>query len=142
MDAAVDGIPPIMWEPDRSMSTKMDELRIRINEKYNVDLRKCNLFRISSAFYRLFTALVLHTMYVYPRSLWTQKLLLLTAHVPCIYVSWYIQWHFQFSYNLIMLLKFPLNCLLTAKFTVLCPKYVCCIYAADFLHYLSFINIS
>lgn len=60
MDAAVDGIPPIMWEPDRSMSTKMDELRIRINEKYNVDLRKCNLFRISSAFYRLFTALVLH----------------------------------------------------------------------------------
>lgn len=38
MDAAVDGIPPIMWEPDRSMSTKMDELRVRINEKYNVDL--------------------------------------------------------------------------------------------------------
>lgn len=71
MDAAVDGIPPIMWEPDRSMSTKMDELRVRINEKYNVDLRKCNLFRISSAFYRLFTALVLHvhTMYVYLRSL-------------------------------------------------------------------------
>lgn len=60
MDAAVDGIPPIMWEPDRSMSTKMDELRVRINEKYNVDLRKCNLFRIFSAFYRLFTALVLH----------------------------------------------------------------------------------
>lgn len=50
MDAAVDGIPPIMWEPDRSMSTKMDELRVRINEKYNVDLRKCNLFRIFSAF--------------------------------------------------------------------------------------------
>ena len=45
MDAAVDGIPPIIWEPDRTMSTKMDELRIRINEKYNVDLRKNeNLF--------------------------------------------------------------------------------------------------
>lgn len=54
MDAAVDGIPPIMWEPDRSMSTKMDELRVRINEKYNVDLRKFDLFRISSAFYRLY----------------------------------------------------------------------------------------
>lgn len=37
---------------------------------------------------------------------------------PCIFVSWYIQWHFQFSYTLIMLLKFPLNCLLTAKFTL------------------------
>jgi hypothetical protein len=40
MDAAVDGIPPIMWEPDRTMSTKMDELRTRINEKYSVNLRE------------------------------------------------------------------------------------------------------
>lgn len=44
MDAAVDGIPPIMWEPDRSMSTKMDELRVRINEKYNVDLQTYRQF--------------------------------------------------------------------------------------------------
>ncbi|XP_078339308.1 acetoacetyl-CoA synthetase-like [Crassostrea virginica] len=44
MDAAVDGIPPIMWEPDRTMSTKMDELRIRINEKYNADLQTYRQF--------------------------------------------------------------------------------------------------
>lgn len=42
MDAAVDGIPPVMWEPDRTMSTKMDELRTRINEKYSVNLRELN----------------------------------------------------------------------------------------------------
>lgn len=125
MDAAVDGIPPIMWEPDRSMSTKMDELRVRINEKYNVDLRKCNLFRISSAFYRpaFYCTCVTCTYNVrLPTFVMNAEAAAdcsCTVKLPsCIYVSLYIQWHFQFSYTLIMLLKFPLNYLLTAKFTL------------------------
>lgn len=44
MDVVVDGIFLIMWEFDRLMFIKMDEFRVRINEKYNVDLCKCNLF--------------------------------------------------------------------------------------------------
>lgn len=78
MDAAVDGIPPIMWEPDRSMSTKMDELRVRINEKYNEDLRKFSLFRISSAWkIPVFDSTCAAWTYQHVRLLWTQELLLL-----------------------------------------------------------------
>lgn len=126
MDAAVDGIPPIMWEPDRSMSTKMDELRVRINEKYNVDLRKFDLFRISSAFYRLLTALgrltFTHVRFE-RRSCCSCTVEIATVYL-CILI--YTVTFFKFSYAFIYCSSnfyYFYYCLLTL-YSV--PRYLCC----------------
>lgn len=44
MDFVQESKPKVMWQPDRTKQTKMDKLRKRINEKYNVDLQTYSAF--------------------------------------------------------------------------------------------------